>query len=755
MSRTRRLAVDNNNTWVYRAFYDTDPNLGGDVTFEHAVDYIVLAPNLPDTDDVDAAGPAFLFYTSAIDATDVIVLWATGLVSLGLPTEAQIAFMNAASADTDFSLFPGAHIVAGFGVDASSIFYGVKPDHTEIGFGATQIFIYADHVRIDNAQAGAGLDFGTGVALSSDTGGTVFFDLTALIETKGTTGDDTIIASAAPQTLVGLGGNDTLSASRGAVTLDGGAGNDTLFGGAWADKLFGGDGNDVLKLGAGDFADGGAGRDTFVVIAGSTGSSVKGGDGTDRLRADYSSFNAPLVVDLAPVGNSGTLPSGIAFTGIEIIDVTGGRGNDLITGNSGANRLLGGAGADVLNGGEGNDLLDAGIGARAPEPVYTAGGADTAHPVSIDGTFNPGTSGDLPFVVFSGSDDGFGAFTSDSFAFDAADQATLRLSLRSSFFASSLVITVFDAGGNQVASFDPVTSGQDSFDLVLAAGRYVILVEAQYDFGSTSPVDLSIALSSGDVPERHDTLSGGTGNDIYYVHAADNIVAEKSGEGIDTVVADLSWQLGANVENLKLVGDAALSGTGNGLANRLTGNNAANVLVARGGKDALYGNDGADTLYGGNGVDTLNGGRGDDKLYGGPGNDRIYGNVGADVFYGGLGADVMFGGGDPVRDTFDYNTLEESAPRARDLIYNFVSGTDRIDLSGIDAHAGTAANEAFLGLRGNTATAYSVWYSKADLDADGAKDDLLLKADVNGDTIADFAVGLINIATIAAADIVF
>ena len=49
-------------------------------------------------------------------------------------------------------------------------------------------------------------------------------------------------------------------------------------------------------------------------------------------------------------------------------------------------------------------------------------------------------------------------------------------------------------------------------------------------------------------------------------------------EGIDTIVASLSWTLGANIENLTLAGSSAINGTGNALANTLVGNSAANVL---------------------------------------------------------------------------------------------------------------------------------------------------------------------------------
>jgi hypothetical protein len=70
----------------------------------------------------------------------------------------------------------------------------------------------------------------------------------------------------------------------------------------------------------------------------------------------------------------------------------------------------------------------------------------------------------------------------------------------------------------------------------------------------------------------------------------------------------VSFTLGANVENLTLIGSAAINGTGNGLANALAGNSGNNILD---------GGIGADTLVGGLGDDTINGGSGNDVIWGG------------------------------------------------------------------------------------------------------------------------------------------
>jgi Ca2+-binding RTX toxin-like protein len=57
----------------------------------------------------------------------------------------------------------------------------------------------------------------------------------------------------------------------------------------------------------------------------------------------------------------------------------------------------------------------------------------------------------------------------------------------------------------------------------------------------------------------------------------------------------VTWTLGANLENLTLLGTAAINGTGNSLNNTLTGNSAANVLTGGAGNDTLTGGLGSDT----------------------------------------------------------------------------------------------------------------------------------------------------------------
>ncbi len=82
-----------------------------------------------------------------------------------------------------------------------------------------------------------------------------------------------------------------------------------------------------------------------------------------------------------------------------------------------------------------------------------------------------------------------------------------------------------------------------------------------------------------------DAMYGGAGNDTYQLGNTGDSVHENAGEGIDLVEATITYTLAANVENLTLMGTAAIKGTGNELNNTLVGNDAANVLDGGGGVD--------------------------------------------------------------------------------------------------------------------------------------------------------------------------
>ena len=130
-----------------------------------------------------------------------------------------------------------------------------------------------------------------------------------------------------------------------------------------------------------------------------------------------------------------------------------------------------------------------------------------------------------------------------------------------------------------------------------------------------------------------DLLIGGAGNDTYLIDDAREIKKSTRDAGIDTVKTTVSYSLGIEQENLTLLGNKALKGTGNLNSNTIAGN---------AGNNRLSGGAGADLLKGGKGSDTLTGGDGDDRLLGGAGNDTlVFDALDTRGVDGGAGADTL------------------------------------------------------------------------------------------------------------------
>ena len=101
-----------------------------------------------------------------------------------------------------------------------------------------------------------------------------------------------------------------------------------------------------------------------------------------------------------------------------------------------------------------------------------------------------------------------------------------------------------------------------SFDYVLAANfENLTLAEGAGPIkGTGNGLDnLIVGNSSNNVLDGGtgaDILMGGAGNDTYYVHDASARIVEQSGSGADTVIADVDFELPANVETLSWSGSA-------------------------------------------------------------------------------------------------------------------------------------------------------------------------------------------------------
>ncbi|MDB5495349.1 MAG: endo,3,4-beta-glycanase, C-terminal secretion signal protein, partial [Phenylobacterium sp.] len=107
-----------------------------------------------------------------------------------------------------------------------------------------------------------------------------------------------------------------------------------------------------------------------------------------------------------------------------------------------------------------------------------------------------------------------------------------------------------------------------------------------------------------------DLMTGGAGDDTYYLQSSGNQIVEQPGGGADMIVAWANTSLAnyANIENLKIDGDGIYG----------AGDSHDNIIYAGSGAEQLYGGAGQDVLVAGSGADTfiVNKGEGSDAIYG-------------------------------------------------------------------------------------------------------------------------------------------
>ena len=235
------------------------------------------------------------------------------------------------------------------------------------------------------------------------------------------------------------------------------------------------------------------------------------------------------------------------------------------------------------------------------------------------------------------------------------------------------------------------------------------------------------------------TIDGGAGDDTFFVDQVGVVI--DGGADYDTVVARADFVSGGGIERIVQRGSEGLDATGDDGANLIQGNKGDNALTGLDGNDTLRGDNGDDQLLGGSDNDVLFGDAGDDTLMGQSNDDVLRGGSGNDVLIGGSGRDVMLGGA--VSDVFVFEAVTDSGFGAmRDVIRDFETGIDRIDLSELSDPAFT-----FEGTGGLSGTGASVAYTvngaghaivQIDVDGDGSADMQLVVQDTVSLSADDF-----------------
>jgi hypothetical protein len=258
------------------------------------------------------------------------------------------------------------------------------------------------------------------------------------------------------------------------------------------------------------------------------------------------------------------------------------------------------------------------------------------------------------------------------------------------------------------------------------------------DASTAGSVAWSVAGSGGNPATATDFVSGGalpSGTVNFAVGQlsqtlAIDVAGDSTTESDEGFTVTLSAPVGGTIGTGSASGVIRNDDGGGG--GTITGTNAANTLTGTAGNDTILGLGGADTISGLGGNDSIDGGGGA---------DRITGGVGADTLTGGAQGDV-----------FVFTSLSDSTPAlaGRDRIADFAASQgDRIDLSAIDADSLTAGDQAFVlvaedftGVAGEISIAS--WGTTR-----------LVRADIDGDGVTDFAVTVVSSAALENADFLF
>ncbi len=593
----------------------------------------------------------------------------------------------------------------------------------------------------DGLVGGAGIDTFIG-GLGNDT-----FDVTEVNE-KITEyigeGSDTIVTNLKSFTLAPVTATqeiENLGLYGAAVIGIGNEINNRIGGNALNNTLSGMAGNDTISdlLGGNDTLDGGTGVDTMT-----------GGTGNDTYFVD----NALDLVNEADLeGIADVIYASVSYNmsvsapgEIEYLTLTGsaitGIGNDYgntLRGNSSVNTLIGGLGADsyivdnmsdVIIELAGDSVADI-LAGRGGDTIFSsvtyvlaADGANyEIEGLTLTGTANINGTGNACSNTLTGNSGAnilTGGLGDDWYVVNDLDDVNKDTFVEligggSDGLLASISVTLKAASA--VYDIENVTLVKDAGD-INATGNALANTLIGNDGSNT------LNGSTG-----ADFLQGGLGDDTYILDEAADVVVETLPGGIDTIFANFTYDLTADVafvENLTLYGNLLIDGTGNADNNTIIGNVAVNTLMGLDGNDRLDGGGDADVLIGGAGNDTyiidnaldlvselvgegtdtvrnsvsfdmsaqasgevenmvmtgtLNiNGTGNalgNTITGNAGNNTINGSVGEDTLFGLAGDDYLIGGDD--QDTMDGGTgIDTMAGNLGDDVYIISSATKTI-----------------------------------------------------------------------------
>ena len=449
----------------------------------------------------------------------------------------------------------------------------------------------------------------------------------------------------------------------------------------------------------------------------------------DTFEIDYAASAAGSGIDTVIASIDHTLATGVEHLTLaehRSINATGNGLNNILTGNNLANTLDGKAGADTLIGGDGNDVYY-----FSDEDTITEHldhGYDTARVTyGSDSDFNNTIT--LPnhveaLVLEEPTTPASHASTNLKLVGNSLDNRMIGDSVMNQLDGGSGADELIGGDGDDTYFVD------DEDDRVVeATGEGIDTIHTSVHYSLPDHVEkLVLSGSSGadlagvgnalnntitgdayhntlDGSGGQDTLIGGAGNDLYIIDDANDVVTEAASEGTDTVYASVTWmQLkngpSASIEEIVLLGRAAIDAYGGSGDQIIHGNPASNLLDGGAGADSMYGgrgddiyvvDDAGDKLYESHGTDTVRssinftlqegfenlelltgattatGNSVNNILIGNASNNTLDGGANRDILTGGAGADVFM-------------ISDRMFNRRSDIITDFSSGTDHLEL---------------------------------------------------------------------------
>jgi serralysin len=265
--------------------------------------------------------------------------------------------------------------------------------------------------------------------------------------------------------------------------------------------------------------------------------------------------------------------------------------------------------------------------------------------------------------------------------------------------------TVWD--GNGIDTYDLSAYGSN-VSINLAPGSWSTfstdqLARLDSNGNRVAPGNIANALQfEKDARSLIENAIGGSGNDRIIGNVADNRLSGNGGNDVlDGGAGNDTLSGGAGADTMTggvgfdwVTYEGAAAGVTLNLGRTGTGGDAAGDRY--GSIEGWIGSAHDDVCIGGNSAECLMGGAGNDMIEGGTGNDTLIGGIGNDTLLGGNGRDQLTGG--DGSDTFRFDRGPETGRTltTRDVITDFLQGTDRIDLSRLDANTRVAADQSFI-----------------------------------------------------------